>query len=256
MRAMTTASAPATPSPPPRSIVLTAEEVRLLLAGPATVRRPIDLATLRVTLPRRVASEGVLFLAGVGAVARKGTYPATMNPYGAVCAVLEDGKGFGVKPGEFHFVCPWAEGETENISRATRSKVLRPWRITPLDGDAVVVGQEAWSSWEQTCVTDPPWEDGEGHTCSPHCRQVYVAYEATPRVGYRPVPDKARITYLDESTPLGRNSHLLGPWEPAEKLDAAHARIVRPLLAVTVERTETGWVWALELAGPERNVSL
>lgn len=44
--------------------------------------------------------------------------------------------------------------------------------------------------------------DQEYHECDEYCRQTHVYYRATPRVGYRPVPDKAEMTYLHESTPL------------------------------------------------------
>ncbi len=56
--------------------------------------------------------------------------------------------------------------------------------------------REPWLSWDETCAYED--DGGERHVCTSHCRQTYVAYEASPRIGYRPVPDKAKITYLDE----------------------------------------------------------
>ena len=64
-------------------------------------------------------------------------------------------------------------------------------------GDRLWV-KESWRSWIRTCEDDGGHDDNAA--CAPHCNQTYVAYRATPRIGYRPVPDKARIRYLDESS--------------------------------------------------------
>jgi hypothetical protein len=45
-------------------------------------------------------------------VANPGTYRAQLYAGGAVAILLPDGKRLGVKPGEFHFVCPYADGFT------------------------------------------------------------------------------------------------------------------------------------------------
>jgi hypothetical protein len=105
-------------------------------------------------------------------------------------------------------------------------------------GDRLYV-RETWRSWDETCITNPPWDDREEHVCSEHCRQTYVAYAATPRVGFRPGPDKARITYLDDSTPLDRNPRLLGPWRSPATMPRGAARLVLTLTAIRVEHVQS-----------------
>ena len=109
-------------------------------------------------------------------------------------------------------------------------------------GDTLRV-REAWKAWSETCNER---DVDDYHVCAPHCRQVYVAYEATPRVGYRPVPDKARITYLLESTPLDRNRKLFGPWLPAELMPRWASRLSVEVAALRCERSTAGaWEWVL-----------
>ena len=128
----------------------------------------------------------------------------------------------GFDQGVFAVPCPWGKS-------GSRVMLTEPWR-----------------SWEERCIDE---QCGDDHVCSAHCHQVYVAYQATPRAGYRPVPDKARITYLDESTPLERNRHLLGPWQPAETMPPEYMRepAGRTVASVSVRLADTGWEWIIRL---------
>lgn len=132
----------------------------------------------------------------------------------------------------------------------------RPWWITkcPLGkpGD-VLWAQESWRSWnDRHCDTYGAVASDDDHVCTPHCRQTYVAYEATPRVGYRPVPDKARITYLDESSPLDWDPRLLGPWTAAENMPEWASRFRWTIADVRCERGEGGWMWVVKLGEAEK----
>jgi len=74
---------------------------------------PVDPETLSV-IPRRNVRGTVPLVANGGrrAVEAGAVYPASLNPHGAVSAVLPNGD-LGLKPGEFDFVCPFvAEAET------------------------------------------------------------------------------------------------------------------------------------------------
>ena len=97
---------------------------------------------------------------------------------------------------------------------------------------------ESWRSWEQDCN-----DDHDGMPCGAHCHQVYVAYETTPKRGYRPVPDRAAITYLHESTPVTDDPRLCGPWKRAVTMPRWASRFTLRLAAVRVERVGDVWTW-------------
>lgn len=126
--------------PSPRSIVCTSAEVKALLAGSmAPIIRPVDTARLCVVLPDEVRSEGVLFLAGLGKRVPAGRHFVDLNQFGAV--TTREPQSIGLRPGEFHFECPYCVGETRNVDSG---KGRRPWEVTPLQRHHIWV-QEAWA---------------------------------------------------------------------------------------------------------------
>ena len=98
--------------------------------------------------------------------------------------------------------------------------------------------QEPWLSWEEFHENDE--YDDEGYEEEPpideHTHQVYVAYEATPRKGYRPVPDDTAMTYLHETSPISQNHRLQGPWRPANTMPSWASRLALGIENVKVQR--------------------
>lgn len=126
-----------------RPIVLSQREVQAALRSAAVVlRRPIEMDRLRVRLPRAVSADWPLS----DRVAKTGAHRATMNPHGAVSALL-GATALGLKPGEFHFVCPFADGDTHLgdfgggrkewviSARSSRLWVRETWGAVDIRGD-------------------------------------------------------------------------------------------------------------------------
>jgi hypothetical protein len=103
-------------------------------------------------------------------------------------------------------------------------------------GDRLYIKQ-AWRTWQQACDDNEEWHEEE-NTAFDYCDHTYVAYRANPRIGYRPIPDKVRICYLDESTPIESNKELLGPWKSSMLMPEWAARTFIEIIEVRVQRLQ------------------
>lgn len=126
-------------SPKERPIIFTGQSPALIRNDVKTMtRRVVNLDRLRVTLRRTVHSD--IPGDGIRALGAK-TYPAQMNRNGAVSASI-DGRLLGLKPGEFDFICPYADGETWLVDHGDRKR----WTIPPHDSKLWV--KEPWAAMD------------------------------------------------------------------------------------------------------------
>jgi len=227
----------ATEGPFVQRVLLHDDIIRLFIEGAVRPRKPptqvrflADVDTLRVTLPNRVTSDPPHPTGYVSAA--PGIYRAKIGGGGAVCVVVGDGDpesvDLGVKPGEFSFLCPYAAGETVLATREVGHN--KAWTVMAKQSRLWVA--EDWRAWRDTCDGG---DTGDDHECAPNCDQTYVSYRTTPREGYRPRPDRQRITYLDASSPVD-DPRLEGPWLSAEDMPRSFARLWLEVSSVRLER--------------------
>lgn len=157
-----------------KPLIFTGESVPRILRGWKTqTRRVVNLDKLRVRLPGRVSSEEILHLAGLGRSAEAGAYRARLNPHGAVSLIEPD---LGLRPGEFHFACPYAEGTTTLVKVAITSTTSRSyWHIEP------AAGSRLWVR-EASIIAPPRFSDDDRlhqHVVDPAGHPRLIQYLAT-----------------------------------------------------------------------------
>ena len=101
--------------------------------GITLVRRLVDIPGLRVRLPGAVRADWPGALIGDDMTAAPGTHAAGMNQHGAVWVDI-GGKQLGVKPREFHFICPFIDGDTvlvKALGKDAKKFGTSRWTIFP-----------------------------------------------------------------------------------------------------------------------------
>lgn len=106
---------------------------------------------LRVRLPSAVSSDLPEFMKPA-IVIKPGAYTAEIGDGGAVFLTFSTGHQlaghrFGVKPGEFHFVCPWIRRGETVLGDFGNGK--RGWMVVPTGGPQCVRILETWRTHER-----------------------------------------------------------------------------------------------------------
>jgi hypothetical protein len=200
-------------------ILFSGDMVRAILSGAKTqTRRPFDPAKIKVRLPREVHSDsfGLGILQPMPIIAEPGIHKARLCGGGAV-ALTDTSSSLGVKPGEFHFVCPWADGDTH---LGDYGKDGKRWTITPRDS-ALWVRETHGSAdrYYQGHENDVP------SVIAYRADQSAIQFEAR-----RPVAVPARDT-------LSWNWDLM-KWRPSIHMPRWASRIAVPVVAVRIERVQ------------------
>ena len=165
------------------------------------------MKSLRVRLPRAVRSDLWDALpASMRIDARAGIHPASLYSGGAVMAHV-GAKKLGVKPGEFHFVCPYADGDTHLGQYGPEDT---RWTIVPTGI------QRLWV------------RESFGRLTGNGVRLVYRADGDPPKDGTgRPV-DGMR-------------------WTPGTCMARRDSRILLEVTAVRLERVQDLWSWVMDV---------
>jgi hypothetical protein len=164
-------------------------------------RRLVNMDQFRVWLPQEVRSDlWDEMPRGERRIAGKGRHLARVGDAGAVW-VRE--WNLGVKPGEFHFCCPLADGET---ILAQRDSGKKEWTILPAPDQRLWV-RETWQAWRPTSVE---YDDWEVEIDKELLRQAHIEYRAT-----------------SESRGPWRSARFMPRWASRTSLEVSLARLQR-----------------------------
>ena len=223
--------------------VFNATSVRLILADQKTQTRRLA-ANLRVRLPAMITREiPQSDLAHTDyRHLQRGVYSAQMSDSGEVsCNAPPLGGGtalrFDLKPGAFHFECPWTSGETTLVSDGGK----KIWTVTPyephfvwvreaysLDATTVHPCPAVWYRADFGEYDDPSeWTAHGEHTCDLRLAKHWP--ESTPSTSNaRPLPDANCFTcVMDGAKFRWRNPMFMHRRHARLKLEVKTARLMR-----------------------------
>lgn len=196
-------------------ILFSGDMVRAILDGAkAQTRRPLDPTKIKARLPREVRSDsfGLGILQPMPIIAEPGIHKARLYGGGAV-ALTDTSPSLGVKPVEFHFVCPWADGDTH---LGTYGRDDQRWTITPRESSLWV--RETWAAY-----TTPGHEHGE-------CEEV----EGAPR------DMRSEFMHVHAASVVyaADKANFPDRWRPSIHMPRWASRITLPLVEVRIERVQ------------------
>lgn len=167
-------------------------------------RRVVDMDRLKVVTRHEVRSDLSAFIRPQLVAPKGAKLKGTLNPHGAVSCLI-DGKELGLKPREFDFVCPYAQGQTVLIKEGDRSV----WTILPHKSRVWV--RETFSMRTKTHGDDT----------------VFPKYKADAE------SEKIFSTYGGECVPVDYYD-----WQPSIHMSRAVCRDVYGVTKVRIERLQ------------------
>ena len=158
-------------------ILFTGDMVRANRAGKKRMtRRVVDMDRLKVVMRREVRSDLPEIIRPVLVAPKSAKLRASLNLAGAVSCTTSPDRDLGLKPGEFDFVCPYAQGETVLATAGGK----HTWTIIP-HASSIWVRE---SFLHEMGGTTMPSGEFESYWCGKCCHIEYVADGATPRYLY------------------------------------------------------------------------
>lgn len=204
-------------------------------------RRVVDMNRLKVVMRREVRSDLPAFIRPPLVAPKGAKLSATLNQHGAVSCLI-DGRELGLKPGEFDFVCPYAQGETVLVREGGK----HTWTIIPHESRVWV--RETWriGAWEENTTLSiicPDYKFAIDYAASPELKKTpwfYVDNETGRDFTHRTLMELHRKGV--ESDEYGHFHWPYGEaplsWRPSIHMPRWACRDVYTVIKVRLERLQ------------------